>query len=54
MIDCHLPQGQDAKRVFKLLDLALKEGYRPKEEKKGREGKPKRHLRVSATKEEGS
>jgi hypothetical protein len=45
--DCHLPQAQ----VLKCLDRALKERYKPKEEKKDKEGKPKRHLRVSATKE---
>jgi hypothetical protein len=40
-----------AKRVLKHLDQALKEGYKPKGEKKDKEGKPKRHLRVSATKQ---
>ncbi len=47
------PQVRDAKRILKHLDQALKEGYKPKEERKGREGKPKRHLQVSATKERG-
>ncbi len=33
-------------RILKLLNPALKEGYTPKEEKRDREGKPKRHLWV--------
>lgn len=45
------PKVRYAKRILKRLDRALKEGYRPKEEKKDKGGKPKRHLRVSATKE---
>ena len=45
------PKVRYAKRVLKRLDRALKEGYRPKEDKKDKGGKPKRHLRVSATKE---
>ncbi len=48
------PKVRDAKRILKHLDWALKEGYKPKEEKRDREGKPKRQLLVSATKEEGS
>ncbi len=45
------PKVRDAKRILKCLDQALKEGYKQKEEKKDREGKPKKHPLVSATKE---
>jgi hypothetical protein len=46
------PKVRYAKRILKRLDRALKGGYTPKGEKKGQEGKPKRHLRLSASKEE--
>ncbi len=48
------PKVRYAKRVLKLLNLALKEGYKPTGEKQDKEGKPKRHLWASATKVEGS
>jgi hypothetical protein len=38
------PKVRYAKRILKRLDRALKGGYTPKGEKKGQEGKPKRHL----------
>jgi hypothetical protein len=49
--DCHLPKVRYAKRILKCLDQALKGGYKPKEERKDKGGKPKWHLRVLATKE---
>ncbi len=45
------PKVRYAKRILKCLE-ALKEGYKPKGERKDKEGKPKRHLLVSATKED--
>ncbi len=53
--DCHLPQGQICQEgpQAQELDQALKGGYKPKGEKKDKEGKPKTYLWVSATKEEG-
>ncbi len=46
------PKVRYAKRILKLLDLALKEGYKPKGGKTDKEGQPKKHLWFSATKEE--
>ncbi len=46
------PTVRYSKRVLKHLDQALKEGYKPKGEGKDKQGKPKRHLWVCATKEE--
>ncbi len=45
------PKVRYAKRILKRLDRALKEGYKPKGDKKDKEGKPKKHLWYSATKE---
>jgi hypothetical protein len=45
------PKVRYAKRILKHLNLALKEGYKPKGEGKDKEGKPKRHHLVSATKQ---
>ena len=45
------PKVRYAKRILKRLDRAVKEGYKPKGAQKDKEGKPKKHLRFSATKE---
>ena len=45
------PKVRSAKRILKCLDQVLKEVYKQREERKDKGGKPKRHLRVSATKE---
>ncbi len=37
------PKVRYAKRILKLLDQALKEGCKPKGERKDKEGKPKKH-----------
>ncbi len=38
------PKVRHAKRILKCLDRALKEGYKPLEEKKDKGGKPKRQI----------
>jgi hypothetical protein len=45
------PKVRYAKRILKRLDRAVKEGHKPKGAQKDKEGKPKKQLRFSATKE---
>ncbi len=49
--DCHLPQGQVCQEDPQTPQLSPEQGYKPKGERKDKEGKPKRHLWVSASKE---